>query len=171
MKATAKITEMEKISQASMTDLNVQGTQEISTSINQLLANVFALYIKTKNFHWHISGAHFHAYHLLLDEQASDILAIADLAAERVRKMNQLTIHSIGEISQLQTILDNDMANLHASEMLLILMEDNKMLARELRELHLITDQYQDYATSNLLDDWIDGAEQRAWFLFESSRA
>lgn len=168
MKAMRKI---DKNLQITMSDLNEVGAQKIAMKLNQLIANVFALYIKTKNFHWHISGPHFRSYHLLLDEQSAELLAIVDLAAERVRKMNQLTLRSIGEITRRQTIADNDAVGLNAKEMLEILMEDNKLLARELRELHLLTDEYQDYATSNLLDDWIDSAEQRAWFLFESSQS
>lgn len=168
MQAMSMVTEISKNSKIRLTDLDELGAKLIAAKVNQFISNVFALYIKTKNFHWHISGPHFRSYHLLLDEQATELLAIVDLAAERVRKINQVTIHSIGEISERQTITDNDVDGLNAKEMLLILMEDNRVLARELRELHALTDEYQDYATSNLLDDWIDAAEQRAWFLFES---
>lgn len=140
----------------------------ITSGLNQLLANVFALYLKTKNFHWHVSGPHFREYHLLLDDQAAEILSIVDAAAERVRKIGRTTIHSIGEVAKLQTIQDNNDISVNAQKMLAILMEDNQRLGQELRALHAITDQYDDYATTNLLDDWIDQAEQRVWFLYET---
>lgn len=158
-------------SKVTLTDLDTQGVEKISAGLNRVLANVFALYIKTKNFHWHVSGPHFQSYHLLLDEQATEILSIVDLAAERSRKLGKMSIRSLGEIAQLQTIEDNNDENISATDMLTILMNDNKSLAQELRALHEITDEYNDYATTNLLDDWINQAEQRAWFLYESSRA
>ncbi|GAA5099534.1 DNA starvation/stationary phase protection protein [Wohlfahrtiimonas larvae] len=168
MKASAKIKEMERKNSWAPTSIESEGVVQITKGLNQLLANVFALYLKTKNFHWHVSGPHFREYHLLLDDQASEILAIVDAAAERVRKIGSVTIHSIGEIAQLQTIKDNNDSAVNAQKMLEILMEDNQRLGQELRALHVITDQYDDYATTNLLDDWIDQAEQRVWFLYET---
>lgn len=168
MKTLATVTEMERKTSWAPTSIEAEGVAQITAGLNQLLANVFALYLKTKNFHWHVNGPHFREYHLLLDDQATEILAIVDAAAERVRKIGSTTIHSIGEISQLQTIQDNNDASVNAQKMLEILMEDNQRLGQELRALHAITDQYDDYATTNLLDDWIDQAEQRVWFLYET---
>ncbi|MGL4673253.1 MAG: Dps family protein [Wohlfahrtiimonas sp.] len=168
MKTSAKVKEMAKRTSWAPTSIEAEGVAQITTGLNQLLANVFALYLKTKNFHWHISGPHFREYHMLLDDQAAEILAIVDAAAERVRKIGSTTIHSIGEIAKLQTIQDNNDSVVNAQKMLEILMEDNQRLGQELRALHAITDQYDDYATTNLLDDWIDQAEQRVWFLYET---
>lgn len=168
MKSSAKVTELNRKTNWAPTSIETEGVEKISIGLNQLLANVFALYLKTKNFHWHVSGAHFREYHLLLDDQASEILTIVDAAAERVRKIGRNTLHSIGEVSKLQTIQDNNDVNVNAQKMLEILMEDNQRLGEELRALHTITDQYDDYATTNLLDDWIDQAEQRVWFLYET---
>ena len=168
MKTSAIVTEMARKTSWAPTSIEAEGVAQITTGLNQLLANVFALYLKTKNFHWHVSGPHFREYHLLLDDQAAEILSIVDAAAERVRKIGSTTIHSIGEIAQLQTIQDNNDIAVNAQTMLEILMEDNQRLGQELRALHTITDQYDDYATTNLLDDWIDQAEQRVWFLYET---
>ena len=144
--------------------------QSISRALNSLLADVFALYIKTKNFHWHMSGPHFRDYHLLLDEQASQIFAISDDIAERVRKIGGNTLKSVGEISKLQRIHDNDKAFVPAAEMLLELRVDNQALTLNLREAHEITSEANDYATTSLIENWIDEAERRAWFLYESTR-
>lgn len=168
MTASARITEMERKTRWTPTTIEPEGVTKITAGLNQLLANVFALYLKTKNFHWHVGGPHFREYHLLMDEQAAELLAIVDAAAERVRKIGGTTLHSIGEIAQLQTIQDNNDVNISADQMLLILMKDNQDLGQALRALHEITDQYNDYATTNLLDDWIDQAEQRVWFLHET---
>lgn len=168
MKTSAKVKEMAKKTSWAPTSIEAEGVAQITTGLNQMLANVFALYLKTKNFHWHVSGPHFREYHLLLDEQAMEILAIVDAAAERVRKIGGTTIHSIGEVAKLQTIEDNNDASVNAQKMLEILMADNQRLSQDLRALHAITDQYDDYATTSLLDDWIDQAEQRVWFLYET---
>lgn len=168
MKTSEQVTEMSKKTSWAHTSIEAEGVAQITTGLNQLLANVFALYLKTKNFHWHVSGPHFREYHLLLDDQAAEILTIVDSAAERVRKIGSTTIHSIGEIGKLQTIQDNNDTAVNAQKMLEILMQDNQRLGQELRALHAITDQYDDYATTNLLDDWIDQAEQRVWFLYET---
>lgn len=168
MNASSKVKTIARKTDWAPTLIESEGVTQISMGLNQLLANVFALYLKTKNFHWHVSGPHFREYHLLLDDQATEILSIVDAAAERVRKIGRVTIHSIGEIAQLQTIQDNNESGVNAQKMLEILMEDNQRLGQELRALHAITDQYDDYATTNLLDDWIDQAEQRVWFLYET---
>lgn len=144
--------------------------QSISRTLNSLLADIFALYMKTKNYHWHMNGRHFRDYHLLLDEQAAQILAISDDVAERVRKIGGTTLHSIGEVSKLQRIHDDNRAFVPADEMLRELYQDNLALAGNLREAHEITSAANDYATTSLIENWIDEAERRAWFLFESSR-
>ena len=144
--------------------------QSISRALNSLLADVFALYIKTKNFHWHMSGPHFRDYHLLLDEQASQIFAISDDIAERVRKIGGNTLRSIGEISKLQRIHDNDKAFVPAAEMLLELRGDNQAFALSLREAHEVTSEAGDYATTSMIENWIDEAERRAWFLYQATR-
>ncbi|UWZ81645.1 Dps family protein [Occallatibacter riparius] len=144
--------------------------QSISRALNSLLADVFALYIKTKNFHWHMSGPHFRDYHLLLDEQAAQVFAISDDIAERVRKIGGNTLRSIGEISKLQRIHDNEKPFVPAEEMLRELRDDNQALALNLREAHEITSQASDFATTSMIENWIDEAERRAWFLYESTR-
>lgn len=144
--------------------------QSISRALNSLLADIFALYLKTKNFHWHMSGPHFRDYHLLLDEQSEQIFAISDDIAERVRKVGGTTIKSIGEISKLQRISDNDRDGVPAGEMLRELYEDNRALAENLREAHEIASEANDYATTSLIENWIDQAERRAWFLYEATR-
>ena len=147
-----------------------EDVQSISRALNPLLADVFALYIKTKNFHWHMTGAHFRDYHLLLDEQADQIFAIGDDIAERVRKIGGTTVHSIGEISRLKRINDNDKANVSAHEMLRELEADNRALADNLRAAHEVASAANDYATTSLIENWIDEAERRAWFLYETVR-
>ena len=144
--------------------------EELSRVLNALLADVFALYIKTKNFHWHISGPHFRDYHLLLDEQAEQIFSISDEIAERVRKIGGPTIRSIGHIAKLQRIADNDQEFVGPREMLLELHGDNRALIENLRAAHETTSQANDYATTSVIEVWIDQAERRAWFLFEASR-
>jgi starvation-inducible DNA-binding protein len=144
--------------------------QSISRALNPLLADVFALYIKTKNFHWHMSGPHFRDYHLLLDEQATQIFAIGDDIAERVRKIGGTTLKSIGEISKLQRVHDNEKAFVPAEEMLRELRDDNQAFVLNLKEAHEITSQANDYATTSLIENWIDEAERRAWFLYEATR-
>jgi starvation-inducible DNA-binding protein len=144
--------------------------KNLSSVLNALLADVFALYLKTKNFHWHMSGPHFRDYHLLLDEQASQIFAITDDIAERVRKIGGVTIRSIGHIARLQRVADNDQEFVPARDMLLELHADNRALVESLRAAHEVAADANDYATTSLIEVWIDEAERRAWFLFESTR-
>ena len=155
---------------ATPTDLKPSATKDIAGAMNAILADVFALYFKTKNFHWHVSGPHFRDYHLLLDEQADQIYAIADPIAERIRKVGGSTLRSIGHIARLQRVLDNDAEYVEPLDMLAELREDNKMLAARLREVHNVCDEHRDIATASLLEVWIDEAERRTWFLFEASR-
>ncbi|WP_414900101.1 Dps family protein [Sphingomonas flavalba] len=152
------------------TDLTSNATKTVAEALNGILANSYALYLKTKNFHWHVSGPHFRDYHLLLDEQAAQILATTDEIAERVRKTGNTTLRSIGDIARHQTIKDNDADFVSAADMLAELREDNLHLVEQLREAKDIVDDAKDNATSGVLDDWTDQAEQRAWFLFEASR-
>jgi starvation-inducible DNA-binding protein len=152
------------------TGLHPDATRDISGALNLLLADVYALYIKTKNFHWHVSGPHFRDYHLLLDEQADQIFAIADTIAERVRKVGATTLHSIAHIARLKRVLDNDADYVTPLDMLAELRGDNKDLAAHMREAHGLCDEYGDVATASLLEVWIDEAERRVWFLFEASR-
>ena len=151
-------------------DLGAAAVNEISEELRHLLADVFALYLKTKNFHWHVSGPHFRDYHLLLDEQGERIFATTDEIAERVRKIGGTTLRSIGQIAKLQTIEDNDETFVLAHEMLRELMNDNKHIAAAMRECHELCDKYHDAATAGLLETFIDGTERRTWFLFEASR-
>ncbi|WP_219894322.1 Dps family protein [Aquisediminimonas profunda] len=143
---------------------------DVATALNQVLADSFALYIKTKNFHWHVSGPHFRDYHLLLDEQATQILASTDLIAERVRKIGGNTIRSIGHIARLTEIRDNDADHVPAKDMLGELRQDNLVLVDSLKRAKAIADAAGDNASSGLIDAWTDEAEQRAWFLLESAR-
>jgi starvation-inducible DNA-binding protein len=152
------------------TDLKSNAVKDISAALNILLADVFALYLKTKNFHWHMSGPHFRDYHLLLDEQADQIFATTDPIAERVRKIGGTTLHSIGEISRLQRVLDNDATFVTPLDMLAELRDDNRQLVASLREAHNVCDEGNDVATASLIENWIDEAERRAWFLFEATR-
>jgi len=149
---------------------NPEDVKNLSSVLNALLADVFALYLKTKNFHWHMSGPHFRDYHLLLDEQATQIFAISDDIAERVRKIGGATIRSIGHIARLQRIADNDQQFVNARDMLLELHGDNRALVESLRTAHEVASTANDFATTSLIEVWIDEAERRAWFLFESSR-
>jgi len=144
--------------------------RNLSSVLNALLADTFALYLKTKNFHWHMSGQHFRDYHLLLDEQASQIFEITDPIAERVRKVGGTTIRSIGHIARLQRIADNDQEFVPARDMLLELHGDNKAFVESLRAAHEVTSKANEYATTSLIEVWIDEAERRAWFLFEATR-
>ena len=144
--------------------------KNLSSVLNALLADVYALYFKSKNFHWHMSGPHFRDYHLLLDEQGDQIFAIADDIAERVRKIGGTTIRSIGHIAKLQRITDNDQEFVPARDMLLELHGDNKAFVESLRAAHEVASKANDYATTSLIEVWIDQAERRAWFLFEATR-
>jgi starvation-inducible DNA-binding protein len=152
------------------TDLGSDAVRDVSGALNILLADAFALYMKTKNFHWHISGPHFRDYHLLLDEQAAQIFATTDDIAERVRKIGGTTLRSIGQISRSQRILDNEADYVTPSDMLAELRDDNRQLVAHLRETHDLCDQHRDVATASLLENWIDEAERRTWFLFETTR-
>jgi starvation-inducible DNA-binding protein len=156
---------------ATPSDLGQEAVKNISGALNALLADVYALYFKTKNFHWHISGPHFRDYHLLLDEQGDQIFAIGDDIAERVRKVGGTTIRSIGHISRLQRSKDNDADYVDPMDMLSELREDNKALITRMREVHDLCDEAGDVATTSLLEVWIDEAERRVWFLFEATRA
>jgi starvation-inducible DNA-binding protein len=150
--------------------LGENATRDLSGGLNILLADVYALYIKTKNFHWHMSGPHFRDYHLLLDEHAEQIDAITDVIAERVRKLGGTTIRSIGHIKSLQRVLDNDADFVTPQDMLAELREDNKQLVANMRTLHELCDEHGDVATTSLIEVWIDEAERRVWFLYEASR-
>ena len=152
------------------TDLPTNATQDIAAALNRLLADVFALYLKTKNFHWHVSGPHFRDYHLLLDEQSDQILATTDALAERVRKVGGTTLRSIGQIAKLQRIRDNDAEFVTPHGILAELREDNKQLVAYLRETHDVCDEHGDVASASLIENWIDEAERRVWFLFEAGR-
>lgn len=150
-------------------DLGANATRNIAAAVNGVLADVFALYLKTKNFHWHMSGPHFRDYHLMLDEQSDQIFAMTDILAERVRKLGQLTLHSIGEISRTQRIADNDAPYVTPQDMLAELGEDNRSLAARMREAHGMIDEANDVATTSVLETFIDETERRAWFLREAS--
>ena len=155
---------------ATPTDLSPKATRELSAALNAVLADVFALYLKTKNFHWHMSGPHFRDYHLLLDDHASQIFAMTDDVAERVRKIGGRTITSIGAIARLQRTSDNDAEFVTPEDMLAELREDNKTLTGHLRSAHDLCEQYKDVATASLIENWIDQTERRSWFLFEATR-
>lgn len=152
------------------TDLKSNETKTVAEALNGILANSYALYLKTKNFHWHVSGPHFRDYHLMLDDQATQILAVTDAIAERVRKTGNTTLRSIGDIARHQTIKDNDKPFVSADDMLAELREDNLTLVEQLRAAKEATDAAGDNATDGMIDDWTDQAEERAWFLFEASR-
>ena len=152
------------------TDLGAKASKDIVGGLNAILADVFALYLKTKNFHWHMSGPHFRDYHLLLDEQANQLYAMTDPIAERIRKIGGSTLRSIGHIARIQRIKDNDATYVDPLDMLAELREDNKTLAARLREMHEVVDEHRDIASASLIESWIDETERRTWFLFESSR-
>ena len=162
--------ERRKAPLATPTDLGSNATRDITGALNALLADVYALYIKTKNFHWHVSGPHFRDYHLLLDEQATQIDGITDTIAERVRKLGGGTLRSIGHVARLQRLLDNDADYVSPTDMLAELREDNMQVAAHMRALHAVCDEHGDVATASLLEVWIDEAERRVWFLFEAGR-
>jgi len=155
---------------ATPTDLDAAATKDIAAVMNGMLADAFALYLKTKNFHWHMSGPHFRDYHLLLDEQADQILAMTDPIAERIRKVGRSTLKSIGHVAQMQRLLDNDAEYVEPLDMLAELREDNKTFAARLREAHGVCDEHHDVGTTSLIENWIDESERRTWFLFEASR-
>src|SRR2546426_8307363 len=152
------------------TDLDPKGVVAIEGELRQLLADVFALYVKTKNFHWHMSGPHFRDYHLLLDEHADQLFAMTDPIAERIRKIGGLTLRSIGHISRTQRVLDNDAEYVEPLDMIAELADDNKTLATRLREAHNVCDEHRDVATASMIEVWIDETERRTWFLSEIKR-
>ena len=152
------------------TNLASDATRDLSAALTTLLADFFALYVKTKNFHWHMSGPHFRDYHLLLDEQAEQVFAATDDIAERVRKIGGTTLRSVGQIARQQRVLDNDADYVTPLDMLAELRDDNLQLAAHMRETHGLCDEHGDVATASLLENWIDEAERRVWFLFEASR-
>jgi starvation-inducible DNA-binding protein len=166
-----KIAERRKSPLHTPSDIEPQRVKEITGALNALLADVFTLYLKTKNFHWHMSGPHFRDYHLLLDEHADQIFAMTDDIAERVRKIGGTTIRSIGHISRLRRIADNDAEFVDPGDMLGELREDEKGLVLKMQAVHGLCDDSGDVATASLLENWIDQAQRRIWFLFETSRA
>src|SRR5437867_10413807 len=167
---TAELRQRRDAPLTTRTDLTRSATKDITATMNAILGDVFALYLKTKNFHWHMSGPHFRDYHLLLDEQADQLFAMTDPIAERVRKLGGLTLHSIGEIARTQRVLDNDGEYVEPLDMLAELAEDNKELTARLREAHNVCEEHRDVATTSLIEIWIDETERRAWFLFEATR-
>ena len=167
---TRRLKQQQKSPLATPTDLASADVRNITGAMNAILADVFALYLKTKNFHWHLTGPHFRDYHLMFDEQADQIFAMTDPIAERVRKIGGSTLTSIGNIARLQRIFDNDAAYVEPEDMLAELCEDNKTPAARLREAHDVCDEGRDVATASLIEVWIDETERRTWFLFEASR-
>jgi len=160
----------DKASLQTPSDLSRKATESIATEVNKLVADAFALYLKTKNFHWHMAGPHFRDYHLMLDEHAEQIFATIDPLAERVRKLGQPTLRSIGHVAKLSRIADNQADFVSPAEMLSELIEDNKTMAAAMRRAHQTCDDHQDVATASLLEVYIDETERRTWFLFEASR-
>ncbi|MDQ1153569.1 Dps family protein [Brevundimonas sp. SORGH_AS_0993] len=152
------------------TSLSEDATRDISAALTGLLADVFALYIKTKNFHWHVSGPHFRDYHLMLDEQSAEILAMTDPMAERARKIGGTTLRSIGQIAKESRVADNDADFVDALDMLAELRDDNHELINRMREVHDLCDEHNDIATASLIENWVDETEKRVWFLFEAGR-
>jgi len=167
----ARLAAKQKTPLATPTDLTANATKEVSAALNALLADVFALYLKTKNFHWHMSGPHFRDYHLLMDEHGDQLYAMTDDIAERVRKVGGTTLRSIGHIARLQRITDNDAPYVEPLDMLAELLEDNKTLTSHLRATHDLCDGHRDVGTASLIENWIDQTERRSWFLFEATRA
>jgi starvation-inducible DNA-binding protein len=169
-----KVTKLRSKSAAALdtpTDLDDAAVKAVSEALNGLLADSYALYLKTKNFHWHVSGPHFRDYHLMFDEQAADILGATDDMAERVRKLGGTTLRSIGHIAKLQTVIeDNDAEFVPPGEMLRELMNDNKRVAEAMRKAHELADDHDDPATASLIEVWLDQTEKRTWFLFEAAR-
>lgn len=160
----------QKLPLSTPTDLARKGVNDITAALNGILADVFAIYLKTKNFHWHMSGPHFRDYHVMLDEQADQIYAMTDPIAERIRKLGGTTLRSIGHIARTQRVLDNDAEFVEPSDMLAELRDDNTGLVARLIEAHSVCDEHHDIASASLIEVWIDETERRTWFLFESSR-
>jgi starvation-inducible DNA-binding protein len=165
-----RLTERRLAPLATPSDLPAAAVRDIAGALNALLADVFAIYMKTKNFHWHMSGPHFRDYHLLLDEQAAQLFAMTDPLAERVRKLGAGTLRSTGQVGRLQRVLDNDAPFVEPADMLAELREDNTALAARLREAHGLCDKHRDIASASLIEVWVDETERRAWFLFEAGR-
>src|ERR1700736_6017376 len=161
---------LQRTSQTTPTTLSGKAVQEISGALVLLLSDVFALYLKTKNFHWHMSGPHFRDYHLMLDDQSDQIFAMTDAIAERARKIGGTTLRSIGQISRVQRIVDNDAEYVKPLDMIAELRDDNALLTQNMRKVHSLCDEAGDVATASLLENWIDESEKRTWFLFECSR-
>jgi starvation-inducible DNA-binding protein len=166
---TRELKQRQRLPLSTPTDLGSQATGDIAAAMNAILADVFALYVKTKNFHWHMSGPHFRDYHLLLDEQGDQLFAMTDAIAERVRKVGGSTIKSIGHIARTQRVVDNDTDYVEPLDMLAELREDNETLTARLREAHDMCEEHRDVATASLIEVWIDETERRTWFLFEAS--
>jgi starvation-inducible DNA-binding protein len=167
----SKVATRRKAPLATPTDLQSNAVRDVSAALNTLLADTFALYLKTKNFHWHVSGVHFRDFHLLFDEHAAQIFAMTDDIAERVRKIGGTTLRSIGQIARLQRVEDNDAEFVTPDDMVAELREDNKDLVARLREVHDLCDGARDVATASLIENWIDETERRVWFLYETSRS
>jgi starvation-inducible DNA-binding protein len=167
---TSNLERMQRAPLNTPTDLKAAATKDISGALNGILADVFALYLKTKNFHWHMSGPHFRDYHLLLDEQADQLFAMTDPIAERIRKVGGTTLRSIGHIARTQRVLDNDAQYVEPEDMLAELREDNTGLTARLREAHNVCEEHKDIASASLIEVWIDETERRTWFLFEAGR-
>ncbi len=167
---TSELRQRREAPLATPTDLTRSATKDVTGAMNAILADVFALYLKTKNFHWHMSGPHFRDYHQLLDEQADQLFAMTDPIAERIRQIGGLTLRSIGHISRTQRVLDNDAEYVEPLDMLAELAEDNKALTARLREAHNVCDEHRDVATASLIEVWIDETERRTWFLSEIKR-
>jgi starvation-inducible DNA-binding protein len=170
LEVTQELERMQEAPLITPTDLKAGATRDIAGAMNAILADVFALYLKTKNFHWHLSGPHFRDYHLLFDEQGDQLFAMTDPIAERIRKVGGTTLRSIGHIARLQRVLDNDAPYVEPEDMLAELRDDNKTLAARLREAHGVCEQYEDIASTSLIEVWIDETERRTWFLFEAGR-
>jgi starvation-inducible DNA-binding protein len=171
MPNTKELAALQKAPLATPTDIGPEAVKDISGALNALLADVFALYLKTKNFHWHMIGPHFRDYHLLLDEHADQIFATTDDIAERVRKIGGTTIRSIGHIARLQRFADNDANYVDPADMLSELLDDERALVLRMRAVHSLCDDGGDVATASLLENWIDQAQRRVWFLFETTRS
>jgi starvation-inducible DNA-binding protein len=171
MPSRTELVERQKAPLANPSDIEPKAVKEISGALNALLADVFSLYLKTKNFHWHMSGPHFRDYHLLLDDHGNQIVAVTDDVAERTRKIGGTTIRSVGHIARLQRIVDNDADCLTAKDMLSELYEDEKALVLSMRAVHELSHETGDVATASLLGTWIDEAQRRCWFLFEPTRS
>jgi starvation-inducible DNA-binding protein len=169
-KKTADLKKKRGAAIATPTDLGAAATQDLQGALNAILADVFAIYLKTKNFHWHMSGPHFRDYHLLLDDQGDQLYAMTDPIAERVRKVGGITLRSIGHIARLQRVKDNDADFVTPLDMIAELHQDNKELAASLRRAHDVCEEHKDIATASLIENWVDETERRTWFLFETSR-